>query len=109
MTFFDRLNHNVATSGIGKYFRLEGSGARRERAGSKFTTEIRAGLTTFVAMVNSSSFLSLIFQHNNGPHRQQHQANKISDQMIMNHLPYLLGTDFVCQSDQLRLLFRSHP
>ncbi|KAG0316692.1 hypothetical protein BGZ97_006474 [Linnemannia gamsii] len=66
MTFFDRLNHNVATSGIGKYFRLEGSGARRERAGSKFTTEIRAGLTTFVAMAYIISVNSLIVTDSGG-------------------------------------------
>lgn len=66
MTFFDRLNNNVARSRVGKHFRLEGSGARRERAGSKFTTEIRAGLTTFVTMVMC---LSLACSHSLGfPH-----------------------------------------
>ncbi|KAG0274620.1 hypothetical protein BGZ95_009614, partial [Linnemannia exigua] len=66
MTFFDRLNHSVATSGVGKYFRLEGSGARRERAGSKFTTELRAGLTTFVAMAYIISVNSLIVTDSGG-------------------------------------------
>jgi hypothetical protein len=33
------------------HFHLEGSGARRERHVSKFTTELRAGFTTFVTMV----------------------------------------------------------
>ncbi|KAF9540700.1 hypothetical protein EC957_003884 [Mortierella hygrophila] len=66
MTFFDRLNHNVATSKAGKYFRLDGSGARRERAGSKFTTEVRAGLTTFVAMAYIISVNSLIVTDSGG-------------------------------------------
>ncbi|KAF9902785.1 hypothetical protein EC991_004557 [Linnemannia zychae] len=66
MTFFDRLNHSVATSSVGKYFRLEGSGARRERAGSKFTTELRAGLTTFVAMAYIISVNSLIVTDSGG-------------------------------------------
>lgn len=63
MTYFDRINNSVARSSVGKYFRLDGSGARRERAGSKFTTEVRAGITTFVTMVMclalSLSLLSL--------------------------------------------------
>ncbi|KAF9289526.1 hypothetical protein BGZ74_000709, partial [Mortierella antarctica] len=50
LSFFERLNLNVAKSNVGKYFRLEGSGVRRERIGSKFTIEMRAGLTTFVTM-----------------------------------------------------------
>jgi len=52
LSYFERLNLNVAKSSMGKYFRLEGSGARRERVGSRFTTEMRAGLTTFVTMVS---------------------------------------------------------
>ncbi|KAF9096887.1 hypothetical protein BGX29_008370 [Mortierella sp. GBA35] len=66
MTFFERLDRNVATSKVGKYFRLEGSGARRERIGSRFTTEIRAGLTTFVAMAYIISVNSLIVTDSGG-------------------------------------------
>lgn len=40
----------VATSAIGRHFRLEFSGHPRERKGSRFITEIRAGLATFFAM-----------------------------------------------------------
>ncbi|CAI7659186.1 unnamed protein product [Penicillium glandicola] len=52
-------NLRVARSPVGKWFRLEGSGHRKERKGSYFFTEIRAGLATFFAMayiisVNSS-------------------------------------------------------
>lgn len=51
MSWADKLNDYVATSRVGKFFQLEHSGHRRERKGTKFTTEIRAGLTTFFAMV----------------------------------------------------------
>ncbi|KAI1314786.1 hypothetical protein EDD11_001714 [Mortierella claussenii] len=66
MSFFDRLNRNVAESRVGKHFRLEGSGARRERVGSKFTTEVRAGLTTFVTMAYIISVNSLIVTDSGG-------------------------------------------
>lgn len=51
MAWSDKINDYVAHSKAGKYFQLEHSGARRERKGTKFLTEIRAGLTTFFAMV----------------------------------------------------------
>jgi AGZA family xanthine/uracil permease-like MFS transporter len=40
----------VAKSVIGRHFRLEFSGHRHERKGSRFLTEVRAGLATFFAM-----------------------------------------------------------
>ncbi|KAJ3480367.1 hypothetical protein NLG97_g8085 [Lecanicillium saksenae] len=53
------LDARVAKSFVGRWFRLDGSGHPRERKGSYFLTEMRAGLTTFFAMayilaVNSS-------------------------------------------------------
>ncbi|KAL2823793.1 permease family-domain-containing protein [Aspergillus cavernicola] len=45
-----RTNLAVAKSPVGRWFRLENSGHRRERKGSYFFTEIRAGLATFFAM-----------------------------------------------------------
>jgi hypothetical protein len=51
MGWVDRVNDTVARSRVGKFFQLENSGAKRERRGTKFVTEIRAGLTTFFAMV----------------------------------------------------------
>ncbi|KAG0363014.1 hypothetical protein BGZ54_008384 [Gamsiella multidivaricata] len=62
--FFERLNYNMAMSPIGRYFRLEGSGARRERLGSKFTTELRAGLTTFAYIISVNA---LIVTDSGGP------------------------------------------
>ncbi|KIM44094.1 hypothetical protein M413DRAFT_25573 [Hebeloma cylindrosporum] len=50
MAFVVKLNDAVASSVVGRWFKLDGSGAKRERKGSRFTTEIRAGLTTWAAM-----------------------------------------------------------
>ncbi|KAI0259172.1 xanthine/uracil permease [Gloeopeniophorella convolvens] len=47
---FDRINHAVARSFVGRWFKLEGSGVAKERTGSRFLTELRAGLTTWAAM-----------------------------------------------------------
>ncbi|THH26333.1 hypothetical protein EUX98_g7854 [Antrodiella citrinella] len=44
------INQAVAKSPVGTWFRLEGSGHPKERANSRFLTEIRAGLTTWAAM-----------------------------------------------------------
>ncbi|KZF20951.1 hypothetical protein L228DRAFT_223084 [Xylona heveae TC161] len=46
----EKVNLAVARSFVGKRFRLEHSGHRKERKGSRFLTEIRAGLATFFAM-----------------------------------------------------------
>ncbi|KKK16276.1 hypothetical protein ARAM_003169 [Aspergillus rambellii] len=45
-----RANLAVARSPVGRWFRLENSGHPRERKGSYFFTELRAGLATFFAM-----------------------------------------------------------
>ncbi|KAJ4419955.1 hypothetical protein N0V82_004669 [Gnomoniopsis sp. IMI 355080] len=50
MTVVDRINEKVAKSLVGRWFRLDGSGHSKTRAGSYFCTEIRAGLATFFAM-----------------------------------------------------------
>ncbi|KAH8679255.1 purine transporter [Ilyonectria robusta] len=59
MTWVSSINERVAASRVGSWFRLDGSGHARTRHGSKFLTEIRAGIITFFAMayilaVNSS-------------------------------------------------------
>ncbi|KAJ4412970.1 hypothetical protein N0V85_003611 [Neurospora sp. IMI 360204] len=46
----DSFNRKVATSKVGWWFKLDGSGHPRERKGSYFFTEMRAGLATFFAM-----------------------------------------------------------
>lgn len=40
----------VARSIVGRRFRLEFSGHKNERKGTRFLTEVRAGLATFFAM-----------------------------------------------------------
>ncbi|KAJ3538411.1 hypothetical protein NM208_g5911 [Fusarium decemcellulare] len=59
MAWISRINDGVASSRVGYWFQLEGSGHPRERHGSRFLTEIRAGIISFFAMayilaVNSS-------------------------------------------------------
>ncbi|KAE8440644.1 hypothetical protein EG329_006996 [Mollisiaceae sp. DMI_Dod_QoI] len=44
------LDAKISRSTFGRVFRLDGSGHPKERKGSKFITEIRAGLTTFFTM-----------------------------------------------------------
>ncbi|KAK1763820.1 permease family-domain-containing protein [Phialemonium atrogriseum] len=44
------INLKVAASPVGRWFRLDGSGHRKQRKGSDFFTEVRAGLATFFAM-----------------------------------------------------------
>ncbi|KAI8065186.1 permease family-domain-containing protein [Gongronella butleri] len=66
MRFFDSLNQKVAHSPVGRYFQLEGSGAYRERKGTLFTTEIRAGLTTFFAMAYIISVNASIISDSGG-------------------------------------------
>ncbi|KAL3956720.1 hypothetical protein ACCO45_009566 [Purpureocillium lilacinum] len=50
MGIIHTINVKVAASPVGRWFRLDGSGHPRERKGSYFFTEIRAGLATFFAM-----------------------------------------------------------
>jgi AGZA family xanthine/uracil permease-like MFS transporter len=45
------INKRVATSFVGRWFRLEGSGHPLERPGSRFLTELRAGTVTAAAML----------------------------------------------------------
>ncbi|CZR67389.1 related to purine transporter azgA [Phialocephala subalpina] len=44
------LDDRISRSTFGRVFRLDGSGHPKERKGSRFVTEIRAGLTTFFTM-----------------------------------------------------------
>ncbi|KAF2276066.1 uncharacterized protein EI97DRAFT_467315 [Westerdykella ornata] len=46
----DKVNDRMSGSVVGRIFRLEGSGHDKEIANTKFTTELRAGLTTFFTM-----------------------------------------------------------
>ena len=46
----EKTNLAVARSVVGRRFRLEFSGHKNEKKGSRFLTEVRAGLATFFAM-----------------------------------------------------------
>ncbi|KAI0877951.1 purine transporter [Hypoxylon argillaceum] len=50
MAIIHSINQKVAQSAVGRWFRLDGSGHPKERKGSLFFTEIRAGIATFFAM-----------------------------------------------------------
>jgi len=59
MGIVTKIDDAVAASAFGRWFKLDGSGVPRERKGSRFVTEIRAGIISFFAMayilaVNSS-------------------------------------------------------
>ncbi|EEQ84024.1 MFS transporter, AGZA family, xanthine/uracil permease [Blastomyces dermatitidis ER-3] len=60
------VNRAVAGSIVGRRFRLEGSGHRHERKGTRFLTEVRAGLTTFFAMAYIISVNSNITSQSGG-------------------------------------------
>ncbi|PNS14782.1 hypothetical protein CAC42_2011 [Sphaceloma murrayae] len=49
-SYIDSINLSIARSAVGKYFHLEGSGHTNEITNARFSTELRAGLTTFATM-----------------------------------------------------------
>lgn len=63
----ESLNDAVADSFVGRWFKLDGSGATKTRVGSRFTTEIRAGLTTWAAMAYIISVNASILSDSGGP------------------------------------------
>ncbi|KAH8109093.1 permease family-domain-containing protein [Phellopilus nigrolimitatus] len=67
ITFVDRLNARVAASALGYWFHLEGSGHPRQRVGSRFLTELRAGITTWAAMAYIISVNATIISDSGGP------------------------------------------
>ncbi|KAF2793886.1 xanthine/uracil permease family protein-like protein [Melanomma pulvis-pyrius CBS 109.77] len=64
--FIHNTNLKIAKTAVGKYFRLDGSGHRKERKGSYFFTEIRAGLATFFAMAYIISVNAYITSQSGG-------------------------------------------
>ncbi|CAO3632338.1 unnamed protein product [Cunninghamella blakesleeana] len=66
MSWGERINTAVAHSFVGRHFQLEGSGARRERKGTRFLTELRAGVTIFFAMAYIISVNSTIISSSGG-------------------------------------------
>merc|ERR1712169_27439 len=64
--FVHKANAWVAKTKAGHYFRLEGSGHPKERKGSYFFTEMRAGLATFFAMAYIISVNATIVSQSGG-------------------------------------------
>ncbi|KAJ1719923.1 hypothetical protein LPJ53_005393 [Coemansia erecta] len=64
--FVQRIDRRVAESPAGRWFRLEGSGSERSRAGSRFSVEIRGGIATFVTMSYIISTCALILTDSGG-------------------------------------------
>ncbi|PWN47057.1 hypothetical protein IE53DRAFT_273806 [Violaceomyces palustris] len=63
----EKVNEVVARSWFGYYFRLDGSGHPLSRKGSRFVTELRAGLVTFAAMAYILSVNASILSSSGGP------------------------------------------
>ncbi|KAK9764508.1 hypothetical protein K7432_007914 [Basidiobolus ranarum] len=66
MGFVAKLNERAAKSPIGKWFKLDGSGAKGERVNTRFSSELRAGLATFVTMAYIISVNSTIISETGG-------------------------------------------
>ncbi|TIC69709.1 hypothetical protein E3Q01_00328 [Wallemia mellicola] len=75
----ETVNDRIADSWFGRYFRLDGSGHKKARAGAKFTQEIRAGITTFVAMAYIISVNSNVLQSCGGTCRCDHYEGGCED------------------------------
>lgn len=71
-----KLNHYVAASPIGKYFRLDGSLSPLSREGTKFTTEVRAGIATFFTMAYIITVNSAIIADSGGSCECNNKLNK---------------------------------
>ncbi|CAG8657672.1 12044_t:CDS:2, partial [Acaulospora colombiana] len=88
----ENINKKVAESVVGRHFHLEGSGVKSERKGSKFLTEIRAGITTFSAMVYIISVNAIIISQTGG---DCVCASTPDDPICLNNTEYLLCKDEV--------------
>ncbi|KAI1349906.1 purine transporter [Xylaria sp. FL0043] len=67
MTFMNTINEKVARSAVGRWFRLDGSGHPKQRKGSLFFTEIRAGIAAFFAMAYILAVNASILSDSGGP------------------------------------------
>ncbi|KAM5349761.1 hypothetical protein ACJ41O_006266 [Fusarium nematophilum] len=65
-TWTHNTNQAIARSFVGRWFKLDGSGHRRERKGTYFFTEIRAGLASFFAMAYIISVNATIISDSGG-------------------------------------------
>ena len=77
MSRISKLNHYIAVSPIGKYFRLDGSSSPLSREGTKFTTEVRAGIATFITMAYIISVNATIITDSGGSCECTSTSNKL--------------------------------
>ncbi|KAJ4343122.1 hypothetical protein N0V95_006737 [Ascochyta clinopodiicola] len=91
----ERLNTFVGASTFGRVFRLEGCGHEKEMKNARFTTEIRAGLTTFFTMAYVISVNASILADSGG----NCVCNDASDALCLNSDEYA-----VCVQDLNRSL-----
>lgn len=63
---FQRLDEKMKRHAVGRYFKLEGSGVPGERKKAVFSTELRAGLATFVTMAYIGATTSSIMGFTGG-------------------------------------------
>ncbi|KAK3352181.1 xanthine/uracil permease family protein-like protein, partial [Lasiosphaeria hispida] len=61
-----KINEGIARTSVGRVFRLEGSGHEKALPNSRFSTEIRAGLTTFFTMAYIISVNAIILKDSGG-------------------------------------------
>ncbi|KAJ3572896.1 hypothetical protein NPX13_g4897 [Xylaria arbuscula] len=61
------INEKVARSAVGRWFKLDGSGHPKQRKGSLFLTEIRAGIAAFFAMAYILAVNASILSDSGGP------------------------------------------
>ncbi|KAI0487666.1 purine transporter [Xylaria cf. heliscus] len=68
------INEKVARSAVGRWFKLDGCGHPKERKGSLFLTEIRAGIVAFFAMAYILAVNASILSDSGGPCVCEHTA-----------------------------------
>ncbi|KAL5355587.1 hypothetical protein BJX96DRAFT_141525 [Aspergillus floccosus] len=87
LAWVGRANLWVAQSPVGWWFRLENSGHPKERKGTFFFTEIRAGLATFFAMAYIISVNSTITSESGGtcvcPPEDQHNLCNTNTEYLL--------------------------
>ncbi|CAE6451696.1 unnamed protein product [Rhizoctonia solani] len=89
---FEGLNAKVAESAVGRWFRLDGSGHPKQREGSLFTTELRAGTTTFFAMAYIIAVNASILSDSGGTCVCESTAD---DPICLNNEAYALCKEIV--------------
>ncbi|KAI0399247.1 purine transporter [Xylaria palmicola] len=69
-----KINETVARSAVGRWFKLDGCGHPKERKGSLFLTEMRAGVAAFFAMAYIIAVNSSILSDSGGTCVCEHTA-----------------------------------